>query len=115
MGVDRLVAQLQFPILTLSLAGRALHLSVVAAGLYPQDSAHHPHRVVGPLRMNELKSHSPSFLIFLALAPTYALDAVANGAHHVPPSSEPRVDLYLDQLCIVSPSFEGLIPSGPVS
>ena len=36
MGVDRLDAQLQLPILTLSLAGRALHLSVVAAGRYPQ-------------------------------------------------------------------------------
>ena len=61
MGVDRLDAQLQLPILTLSLAGRALHLSVVAAGRYPQDSAHHPHRVVGPLRVNEIESHSLSF------------------------------------------------------
>ena len=60
MGVDRLDAQLQLPILTLSLAGRALHLSVVAAGRYPQDSAHHSHRV-GPLRVNELESHSLSF------------------------------------------------------
>ena len=39
---------------------------------------------------------------------------LANPAHHVPPSSELRVDLHRDQLCIVSPSFEGLIPSGPV-
>ena len=61
MGVDRLDAQLQLPILTLSLAGRALHLSVVAPGRYPQDSAHHPHRVVGPLRVNEIESHSLSF------------------------------------------------------
>ena len=61
MGVDRLDAQLQLPILTLSLAGRALHLSVVAAGRYPQDSAHHLHRVVGPLRVNEIESHSLSF------------------------------------------------------